>query len=175
MTDDTDGSGWRPAPPLRSASPSSRHSVSTLVTPRLCCTALRCYYAPNDGCNDGLANLRMFAFDSPLGFQSRPTALGQSTNQPAADQPPQGNSRAGNEPSPLCSLISLRCSTGVYVSSCIDVMTNSLRDAMSKISDIIDLDLVPFGNGSGQQRTEEGGGGGGGGWRVATLTSHRLL
>jgi hypothetical protein len=47
---------------------------------------------------------------------------------------------------------SVRCSARwpCRFSSCIDVMTNSLRDAMSKISDIIDLDLVPFGNGSGQ-------------------------
>jgi interferon gamma-inducible protein 30 len=32
--------------------------------------------------------------------------------------------------------------------SCIDVLTNSLRDAMGKIGDIVDLDVVPFGNGS---------------------------
>jgi hypothetical protein len=34
-----------------------------------------------------------------------------------------------------------------YCARCIDVLTNSLHDAMKRVGDIVDLEVVPFGNG----------------------------
>lgn len=66
-----------------------------------------------------------------------------SSSPAAAAAPAAAPSSAGRK-------ISVVYYVEAYCPRCIDVLTNSLRDAVKRVGDIMNLEVVPFGNGSGQ-------------------------
>lgn len=58
------------------------------------------------------------------------------------------NAGAAAASSSSSSNVQLKYYVEAYCARCIDVLTNSLVDAMRRVGDIVDLEVIPFGNGS---------------------------